>query len=377
MMAANAKPRMTDRRQERINLSLGEPCYEPPEEARNAAAYALLQGGNGYLSPGGLPELRVALAQKLRDQNGIAATTNQVNVTVGASLGLFSTIAVLCRPGDGVLIPDPCFPLYRLMLKTQRLAPLPYLLKPKDGYAPDWNSLEDQAKAARVLLWNFPSNPLGVIARAAWLSRLYGLLDKYPHLHLISDEVYEDLLFRGDHCSPAARAGELAQRIISIFSFSKSYGMTGWRVGYVHAMDTLAGRIEKAHWGAAMSVPTIAQHAAVAALQAPPSYHQEVHRFLRHNRTVALDRLRKWKMPCSEPQAGFFLWVNISSSGLDSVTFAERCGEECGVLVSPGVFFSPNATHYVRLCFAVETKALAEGLDVIGSWVNALHRAKK
>ncbi len=368
---------MIERKHEVINLSLGEPCYEPPEEARNAAAYVLLRGGNGYLPPGGLPELRDALAQKLRDRNGIAATTNQVNVTVGASLGLSSAIAVLCQPKDGVLIPDPCFPLYRLMLQTQRLTPLNYLLKENDGYEPDWDSLEAQAKAARVLVWNFPSNPLGTVARQAWLRRLYDLLERHPQLHLISDEVYEDLLFTGNHCSPAATSDNLAERIISIFSFSKGYGMTGWRVGYVHASDPLAARITKAHWGAAMSVSTIAQHAAVAALQAPSTYHEEVHRFLRHNRSVALDGLRKWKLPCSEPEAGFFVWINVSCCGLDSLTFTERCEEECGVRVCPGSDFSPNSTDYIRLCFAVDTQALTQGIELLGSWVNDLHRARK
>jgi aspartate aminotransferase len=377
MMVTRAEPTPRERLQESINLSLGEPCFEPPKEARSAAAAALLQGSNGYLPPGGLPELRIALAQKLRDQNGIAADPNQVVVTVGASLGLFTTIAVLCQPGAGVLIPDPCFPLYKLMLETQRLCPLRYPLRADRNYEPDWDALESQASACSALIWNFPSNPLGVVARPSWLSRLNSLLKNHPHLHLISDEVYEDLLFAGKHHSPAATADPLAERVFSVFSFSKSYAMTGWRVGYVHAPGQWAARIEQAHWGAAMSTPTIAQCAAVAALRAAPSYREETLGFLKSNRAIALAKLRKWGLSCTKPEAGLFVWINVSRYGMDSLTFAKRCEEECGVIVSPGVYFSPNAINHIRLCFAVDSKALVEGIDRLGGWLDRLYRSRE
>ena len=368
---------MIDKDKELIVLSVGDPSYGPPAESKNAAAYMLVRGRSGYLPPGGLPELREALAQKLSDQNGITATANEINVTVGASLGLYFTMAVICEPNDEVLIPDPCFPLYRSMLQTQRLTPFHYSLHENNSYVPDWGSLESVAKTARALIWNFPSNPLGAVARQEWLKRLYDLLERHPQLYLISDEVYEDLIFHGTHYSPAATAGDLSERIISIFSFSKSYGMTGWRVGYIHAVEPLATEISKSHFGAAMSVPSLAQFAAVAALQAPASYHQEIRNFLTRNRKLALDGLRKWKLRCLEPEAGFFVWVNISDCGLDALTFAAGCEEDCGVLVSPGTNFSPGATDYIRICFAVEAETLAKGIDLLGRWANGSLRYTK
>lgn len=377
-MATEAEPTSSEDVREVINLSLGEPCFEPPKESRSAAAAALLQGGNGYLPPAGLPELRAALAKKLRDQNGIAATAEEVVVTIGASLGLYAIIAVLCRPGTGVLLPAPGFPLYNLMLATQRLRPLRYPLRADTNYEPDWDALAAQAADASVLVWNFPSNPLGVVARSAWLVPLYELLSKHPHLHLISDEVYEDLIFVGSHHSPAATApGAVASRIFSVYSFSKSYAMTGWRVGYVHAPGQWATPITQAHWGAAMSAPTVGQLAATAALRAAPSYREAALSFLKNNRKGALARLRQWGLPCAEPEAGFFLWLDISSCGIDAVTFARRCAEECRVLVSPGVQFSPDATDRVRLCFAVDQQSLVEGIDRLGGWCKEISRSQE
>jgi len=214
------------------------------------------------------------------------------------------------------------------------------------------------------------------VARAEWLHRLFALLATQPHLYLISDEVYEDLLFAGSHMSPAASAGALADRVFSIFSFSKSYGMAGWRVGYVHAPGTWAAAVEKAHWGTAMSAPTIAQHAAVGALQAPPTYRQQILAFLQHNRAQALARLRQWGLPCREPEAGFFLWVNIHGSRLDSLTFAARCAHECSVQVTPGSYFSPTADDYIRLCYAVDSAELVAGLDRVGRWLKDLHSTR-
>lgn len=372
-MAAPVRSDSSEQRLDPIDLSLGNPSYDPPEQAKAAAAYTILHGGNGYAAPGGLPTLRAALARKLQDQNRISATADQVLITSGASLGLFATMAVLCEPGDGVLIPAPGFPLYRLMAKMQRLQPLHYTLQADANYEPDWASLAALAPQARLLIWNFPSNPLGTVARPEWLPRLYRLLATQPHLYLISDEVYEDLIFTGAHSSPAASAGPLADRLFSIFSFSKSYGMAGWRVGYVHAPGAWAPHVEQAHWGAAMSASTVAQHAAVGALQAPPIYGKKILAFLSHNRAQVLPRLRQWELPYQEPEGGFFAWVNIQRSGLDSLIFASRCAEECGVLVSPGIYFSPTADDYIRLCFAVDTSVLAQGLDRIGRWVRDLH----
>jgi aspartate aminotransferase len=355
-----------------IDLSVGNPSYDPPQEAKDAANRALADGRNEYLPPRGLVGLRQALTVKLHEQNCIPANMDDVVITTGASLGLFAAMSALCQPGDRILIPDPCFPLYRLIAQTQRLRPVYYPMRADSEYQPDWDVIAQALPNVRILLWNSPSNPLGAIATKESLSRLAELLEVNPEVYLVSDEVYENLVFSGVHLSPATAFCSLADRIFSVFSFSKTYAMAGWRIGYVHAPSIWAGKLEKVQWAAGMSPPTIAQYAAVAALQAPHSYHEQILGFLRHNRAEAVACLRQWQLPCCDPQGAFFVWVNIRSSGLNSITFAARCSEECRVVVSPGAHFSTSADHHVRLCIAVDTGRLIEGLDRIGRWVHRL-----
>jgi len=354
-----------------VDLSLGDPGYGPPEQAVAAGARAILRGVGGYAPPGGLRKLRAAAAAKLRERNGIRAEADEVVVTTGASLGLFASLATLCRPGDRVLLPDPCFPLYRRMVATLRLEAVPYPLVAAE-YAPDWDALQALARGARVLLWNYPSNPLGAVARRAWLERLFAVMAGAPDLTLVSDEVYEALVFDGAHVSPAAWAGELRDRVLSVFSFSKSHGMTGWRVGYVHAPGALARAVAMSHWGVSMSTPTTAQIAALAALGAPATYLEERRALLLANRDQAVARLRGAGVACEVPAAGFFLWGDISRFGLDAEAFAERCAAEAGTLVSPGTDFSPVARDRVRLSFALDRQRLLEGLARLHAWTGGL-----
>jgi len=268
-----------------------------------------------------------------------------------------------------VLLPDPAFPLYQLMLETQHLQPFRYGLRWEDGGEPDWTELARLAPSARVLIWNFPANPSGTVARPEWLERLRRLLAKHPRLHLVSDEVYEDLVFDGRHVSPAAAPGELSDRCFSVFSFSKSFGMTGWRLGYVHAPGDWARSLARAHWSAAMSASALAQHAALAALNATSDYRQGVLTTLAENRETTRLGLERCGLSFPEPEAGFFVWVDIGRSGLDSNQFAGRLLEECAVRVSPGSLFGPSGKRFVRLSFSVDSPLLNQALERLQAWL--------
>ena len=350
-----------------IDLSIGDPGYAPPEAAVAAAARGVVRGLGGYAPRGGLTGLRRDLADRLNARNAIAATPEQVVVTSGASLAIFATLATLCRPGDRVLLPDPGFPLYRLAATTLRLRVLRYPLQgPAAGYQPDWTALRELAAQARILLWNYPSNPLGAVCRPEWLPPLFAIVERVPDLVLLCDEVYEDLCLDGDHAGAAGAAGELADRTVSVFSFSKTFGMAAWRVGYLHAQPAWAARIAQAHWGMAMSTSTAAQLAARAALRAPAGYLAEQRAFLRANRDHAVARLRAAGLPCDTPAAGFFAWPQV---GLDAAAFAEGAAAEAGVLVSCGDDFGPSGRGHVRLNYAVPPERLDTGLTALAGWL--------
>lgn len=353
-----------------IDLSIGDPGYEPPREAQAVAVQAIARGLGGYAPMGGLRRLRAALAEHLSEREGVPATPQQVVVSTGASLGIFATMAAVCRPGDTVLIPDPGFPLYRQAAMTLGLHVTGYPLgDPDSGHAPDWDVLATLVPQARLLIWNFPANPLGVIAEPGWIDRLGSLMRSSPELYVISDEVYRDLCLDGQHVSPVVHTPELADRIITAFSFSKSYGMAAWRVGYLHATANLAERIAQAHWRATMSTPTMAQLGALACLRVSGDYLDARRTFLRDNRDLTLARLRGCGLPCAEPPAGFFTWIDTTVTGLDGTTFVQHCAKQTGVLLSPGADFGASGTKRVRLNFAVSTDRLVTALDRMKGWI--------
>lgn len=351
-----------------IDLSLGEPGYPPPTLVQLAASRAIEQGVGGYAPMGGAPALRVALAHKLRTANRLPAAPEQVVVTNGASQAVFATLATVCRPGDRVLVPQPGFPLYRLAASTLNLTVAGYPIRAERRHEPDWDVLSEQAGDARVLLWNFPSNPVGAVAQAAWYDRLYELLSRFPRLTVLSDEVYEDLWFDQPQLGPAATAGDLAKRFVSLFSFSKSHALVGWRVGYLHTTTQLAESIARRHWGISMSSSSVGQVAALAALRAPADALDTIRALLRRQRDHAVAKLRAAGLDCEVPAAGFYLWLDVSGTGIDGVEWVRRCAATCQVRLSPGIQFDPTATTRVRFCFAAARPVLDEALDRIVHW---------
>jgi aspartate/methionine/tyrosine aminotransferase len=361
-----------------IDLTLGAPVF--PATAAFAAGGAVPQGDAArdaarYAPMGGLPDLREALAAKLRSRNKIDATADDVVVTPGASGALFASLLALTRPGDRILVPDPGFPLYRLAAASLRLQVIPYrLARTADGgYAPDFVDLAEAVAGTRVMLWNFPSNPLGAIPEARAADQLASLLRAEARLTVVSDEVYEDFVFDGAHLSPAAALpADLASRVWSVFSFSKSYGVAGIRVGYVHAPAGHAANVARLSWATTMSTGTLSQEAALGLLRAGPGDAVAFRDQVRAARDLAVARLREAGLPATAPQAGLFCWVDVSATGLAGEVLAERASRECGVLFLPGTEFSPGAPAMVRLSFGGEPAALREALDRLVPWLAPL-----
>lgn len=351
-----------------IDLSLGDPGFPAPPLALQAAARATQTGVGGYAPMGGVPALRDALAAKLRRVNGFLATKERVVVTSGASQAIFATLATLCRAGDQVLVPEPGFPLYRLAVQTLGLDAVGYPLRRDLGYAPDWTEIRRRAATARIMLWNFPSNPLGTVGRADWYESLYAVLAEFPDLHVINDAVYEDLCLDSCPDVPVPPHPGVADRVLSVFSFSKGYALTGWRVGYLHTTAALAQRIARAHWGMSMSSSTVGQLAALAALAAPDDYLAGNRALLRGQRDTTVDALLAMGLECERPEAGLFAWVGVAATGHDDTGWVTHCARQARVILSPGTDFAPSATDRIRFCFAGRRPQLAEALRRIAAW---------
>ncbi len=351
-----------------IDLSLGAPVYPQVIDLGTVLDDPRV---SGYAPMGGLPALRFAVAQRLRDQCGVGADPADVVITTGASGGLFASLIRLTRPGQAIAIPDPGFPLYRLIASSLGLKVLTYRLVPRgDAFTPDFDELGAAAKQATVLLWNFPSNPLGTTAAPGWIERLLAVVAGSSELTVICDDVYSDIVYDGAHLPVAAAAPpELLPRLWSLYSFSKSDGLAGWRVGYVHAPGGSASEVARIAWGMTMSVSTASQLVALAALATPAGERAARLSRLRASRDLAVGALQQAGLPATTPPGGLFCWPDISATGLPPDSFVARAARECGVLLSPGTDFSPAATDRVRVSFAGEPALLSDALARLGGWV--------
>jgi len=340
-----------------IRLELGDPDFVTPAHIVDAARDAALAGFTKYTLPAGLPSLRELLALKLRERNGFERSPAEIVVTAGACGALFTTMLALLEPGDEVLLPDPGWPNYPPIVEAVGCRTVYYPLDLRTGGAPDLDALENRiGPNARAIVVNSPGNPVGQVLSREVLGSLLEIARRRD-LWVFSDEAYEDVVFEGEHVSL------IGDRVVSIFSFSKSYAMTGWRVGYAVAPDAeVAARLARAQEPVTWSVSSISQKAAEAALLGPQECVAEMREAYRARRDAALALLDAAGVAYVRPSGAFYLLVDVSSAG-DDVDFAWRLLEEEHVAVVPGKAFGPTGAGYVRLSLSVAPDALAEGID--------------
>jgi len=355
---------LADARADVLHLEIGEPDFPTPPHVIEAAAASMRAGQVKYTLSRGLGPLREAIVGKLREQNSIAASLDQVVVTTGGTTAVLEAMLVLLRPGDGVLFPDPGWPAFEMVVTLLRGRPLRYRLRPDADYEPDLEQLERLARDARVLVVNTPSNPTGAVLGVETTKRLLEIAERH-RLVVISDEVYEDIVFDGRHTSLASLGAEVP--VISVFSFSKGYAMTGWRIGYLAAPAPVAEAIVKAQEAVVACPAFVAQHAALAALSGPQGCIDEMREEYRARRDLAVDILRAEGLLLTRPRGTFYVMADISRSGIDSYAFARRLLVERGVAVAPGGAFGDEAADAVRLSLASPEAVIVDGIRRIGA----------
>lgn len=347
-----------------IGLHVGEPSFPTPQHVLDGARRALAAGETRYVSNAGIPPLRAALAGKLARVNGLAASPEQVVVTNGGMQALFVSLAAVLSEGDEVLLPDPGWPGFANAVQLIGARSVGYALEPGRGFLPDVAELERLVTPrTRALLVNFPSNPLGAVLPAELAEALVRFADAHD-LWLISDECYDQITFDLDHVSPA-RWDEQG-RVLSCFSFSKTYAMTGMRVGYVHAAPAVAAVLAKLQEPLLACVNAPAQHAALAALEGPQEIVGEMRDAYRERRDRAAARLDAADLRYLLPQGAFYLWLDVSPlCGGDVKAWTLELLREQRVAVAPGTAFGPRGEGWVRVSLATATSDLLEGLDRI------------
>jgi len=348
-----------------IGLHVGEPSFTPPEHVIEAARAAYAAGDTHYVPNAGIGELRVELAEKVTGRNGFATAPEQVVVSAGGAQALHMALSLTLNAGDEVLIPDPGWPNYAMAVQLLQATPVRYPLRPEQGFLPDIAELGAMVTdRTRVIIVNTPSNPLGTVLPASDVEALVRFAERHD-LWLLSDECYDALTFGHEHVS----AGRFDRdgRVLSAFSFSKTYAMTGLRVGYLVAAQAVSMQAAKLQEPMIACVNAPAQAAALAALRGPQDAVLAMRDAYQERRDVAVAQLDAQGMVYLTPEGAFYLWIDVRDrSEGDVAAWAMRLLQQRHVAVAPGTTFGPLGEGWARLSLATATDDLLEGIRRIG-----------
>jgi len=289
-----------------IHLEIGQPNFPTPPHISEAAYQAALHGFTGYAPNAGLPTLREAIVEKVRRDNGIQAGIDNVIVTTGGMGGLFSSLTALLEPGDELLLPDPGYPNFEMVARLCRATVVRYPLDPEKSFQPCLETLPGLVSSrTKAILVNSPSNPTGAVIPAETMAALVSFAAQHD-LYLISDECYEKIIFDARHVSPASL--DAGGRVISIFSFSKTYAMTGWRVGFVVATAEIAAVVSKLQEATVACTSSVSQKAAEAALKGSQDCVAAMVAAYKSRRDQALVILKRTSFVHTFPRGLFTCW---------------------------------------------------------------------
>ena len=358
-----------------IHLEIGEPDFDTPAHIVEAGVEALRQGYTHYGPTPGLPELREAIARNSREVRGVDTTASQVVVTPGAKPIMFYVILTLAEPGTEVIYPNPGFPIYESMIRFSGATPVPMQLLEATGYHPDLDDLEARVNSrTRLVILNSPENPCGSALTRPELERIAEIVKKTPGVYVLADEIYKDILYEGEHHSIATFPG-MAERTIILDGFSKSYAMTGWRLGYGIMPDELTPHVTRLAVNSVSCAASFSQRAALAALEGPRDEVEAMVAEFNRRRRLITDGLRGIPgINCPEPEGAFYAFPSIRETGLSSREFEEGAMNEAGVALLSGAAFGEFGEGYVRLSYANSQENIRKALERLDQFVRGVSR---
>lgn len=357
-----------------INLSIGEPDFSPPGYVLGAGTQAAAEGKTHYEPTNGIPELREKLAQKASLDYGLSYDPNsEILVTVGGTEAIFLALFALVNPGDEVLVPDPGFVLYKPCVQLAGGVPVSVPLIEEHGFT---ISLDDVTSLitnrSRVIILNFPNNPTGGMLSYGEVAGLAELAAERDMI-VISDEVYEKIVYDdARHCC-LATLPEMRERTLVIGSFSKTYAMTGLRIGYVYGPKELITALWLVHQYTVACVNSLSQYTAVGALKGTQEFVKGMLEEFTRRRNLVYERMNSIKgFRCALPKGAFYVFPNIEDFGMSSEKFAEFLAREAHVITVPGSSFGSNGEGYIRISYAAAYNQLEEAFDRIEKAVKRL-----
>ncbi|MGN0736217.1 MAG: pyridoxal phosphate-dependent aminotransferase [Anaerovoracaceae bacterium] len=351
-----------------INLCIGEPDFETPQHIIDAGSYALNHGYTKYVANSGLPILRKAIAEKMVAENDIQCRENNVMVTNGAGQALMSAIQCSLNPGESVIIADPYYPNYLGYFALAGVEVIPVPTKEQEHFHLTANAIRKAMKpSTKAILINSPSNPTGAVLSLNELKAIAELA-KEKNLIVISDEPYESIVYDGRKNYSIASLPDMFERTITINSFSKTFAMTGWRVGYAVAEESFIKAMTVMQESLTSSVNAASQYAAYVALKSERDDVENMRKTYEERAELLSKGLNKIKgFSFTKPEGAFYAFVNIKDTGLTSAEVSQKLIEECQVITTPGSAFGDAGEGYIRISFASSSEILIEALKRIQS----------
>lgn len=358
-----------------VHFEVGQPDFDTPANIKEAAKKALDQGVTAYSSNYGDIRLRRAIAEKLERMNHLKVDpTKEIMVTCGGEEAVAAALFALLEKGDEVLIADPSYIPYSSLTKIAEAEPVYVPLDEKNGYCFDLKKLEAAiTNKTKLLILCTPGNPTGTMMDEESLRKLAEICCRHDIL-VLADEAYEQVLYDGNkHISMASLPG-MWERTITVQSFSKTYSMCGWRIGYLVAPAELMHIVVRAHQTVAMNACSFGQLGALEALTGPQDSLYAMLAEFDRRRLLLYNGLKELGIPCSRPQAAFYLFPDIGEFGMDSFTFAELLLDKYGVATVPGVEFGKNGENHLRISYATSFEDCQMGLHRIAQCVSDLRK---
>jgi aspartate aminotransferase len=354
-----------------INLGIGQPDFPTPPHIVEAAVKALRDGHHGYTPATGILPLREAVAADLHRRFSVEVSPDSVMILPGGKVTMFAAILMFGEPGAEILYPDPGFPIYRSMIEFTGATPIPVPIREENGFAfSAEETLSLITPRTRLLILNSPANPTGGVTPKVEIERLVGGLTAHPDVAVMSDEIYGTMTYDGQEHVSLLRYPELRDRLIYLDGASKTYAMTGWRLGWSVWPKPLYEAVRKLAVNAHSCVNAATQWAGIAALNGPQDCVREMVAEFDRRRTIVVDGLNRLPgVSCITPKGAFYAFPNIARTGWKAKALASTLLEEAGVATIGGPDFGVHGEGYLRLSYANSAENILRALDRMGDFL--------
>ena len=355
-----------------INLGIGQPDFRTPEHIVEAAVKALRDGHHGYTPAVGIPELREAVARRTRHTTGVEIAPDSVLIAPGGKVTMFAAILMFGEPGADILYPDPGFPIYRSMIEFTGARPVPVPIREANGFAFSADeTLSLLTPETRLIIINTPANPTGGVTPRAEIERLVEGLLRRPDVAILSDEIYDCMTYDGEAHVSLLTFPEIRDRLVLLNGFSKTWAMTGWRLGWSIWPPALFDKVRKLAVNCWSCVNAPTQHAGIAAIDGPQDAVEEMVAAFDQRRKIVTALLNTLPgMSCVTPKGAFYAFPNVAETGWEAKPLAATLLEEAGVALIGGPDFGVHGEGYVRVSYANSEENIRRAIGRMGDFLS-------